>query len=177
MNLAIPEFSLVLLIGPSGCGKSTFAARHFRDTEIVSSDRCRAMLTDDENDQSVNREAFGLLHRIVTERLSRGRLTVIDATNVRAESRASLISLARAHDAPLVAIVMSLPEALCRQRNQQRAARQVPADIIHEQCTDLQASLATLAKEGFQHVYFLAGVAEMDAAVIIRQPDEHAPCP
>lgn len=52
MRLEIPELSVVVLVGASGAGKSTFARRWFLPTEIVSSDACRAMIADDENDQS-----------------------------------------------------------------------------------------------------------------------------
>ena len=51
MNLNIPELSLVVLIGPTGSGKSTFARAHFKPTEVISSDFCRGLVADDENDQ------------------------------------------------------------------------------------------------------------------------------
>lgn len=95
-TLAIPELSLVLLIGTSGSGKSTFARRHFLPSEVVGSDQCRAMLADDENDQTVTGEAFALLHHIVGMRLKRGKMAVADATNLRREDRAALVNIARA---------------------------------------------------------------------------------
>src|SRR5215472_11392464 len=52
VNITIPELSLVALIGPSGCGKSSFARAHFKPTEVLSSDFCRGLVSDDENDQS-----------------------------------------------------------------------------------------------------------------------------
>jgi protein phosphatase len=94
MKISIPELSLVILIGPSGCGKSTFARKHFLPTEVVSSDVCRALVADDENDQTATGDAFDLLHEIVRKRLSRGKLAVVDATNVQPESRKSIIELA-----------------------------------------------------------------------------------
>ena len=93
----IPELSLVVLVGASGSGKSTFASRHFRSTEILSSDFCRALVGDDENDQAVTAEAFSVLHFIGGQRLKLGRLTVVDATNVQTQSRKPLVELARAH--------------------------------------------------------------------------------
>jgi hypothetical protein len=69
MTIAIPELSLVVLIGASGSGKSTFAARHFKHTEMLSSDFCRGLVTDDENDQSATRAAFEALHFIAGTRL------------------------------------------------------------------------------------------------------------
>jgi protein phosphatase len=74
MPIAIPNLSLVILIGPSGSGKSTFARKHFRQTEVLSSDSCRGMVCDDENDQTVTHAAFELLHFIARKRLTLGHL-------------------------------------------------------------------------------------------------------
>lgn len=81
-GVKVPELSLVVLVGTSGSGKSTFAATHFHPTEVISSDACRAMVSDDANDQSATNDAFDLLEYIAGKRLDRGRLTVVDATNV-----------------------------------------------------------------------------------------------
>jgi protein phosphatase len=80
MNLTIPELSLVVLVGISGSGKSTFARKHFKPTEILSSDYCRALVSDDKNSQEATPDAFDVLHYIAAKRLAAGRLTVIDAT-------------------------------------------------------------------------------------------------
>ena len=72
MTISIPNLSFVILIGPSGSGKSTFARKHFLPTEILSSDACRGMVSDNENDQTVTNEAFELLHFIARKRLAAG---------------------------------------------------------------------------------------------------------
>jgi len=95
MKIAIPELALVLLVGPSGSGKSSFGRKHFLPTEVISSDFCRGLVADNENDQSATGDAFDLLHTIVRKRLARGRFTVVDATNVQPEARKSLIALAK----------------------------------------------------------------------------------
>jgi protein phosphatase len=109
MQLTIPELALVVLIGPSGAGKSTFARRHFKPTEILSSDFCRGLVRDDENDQSATEDAFAVLHFVAGKRLAAGRLTVVDATNVQPESRQPLVTLARQYHCLPVAIVFDLP--------------------------------------------------------------------
>jgi protein phosphatase len=121
MRLSIPEFSLVLMVGATGSGKSSFAARHFLATEVISSDACRGLVADNPNDQSASADAFEVLRYIAGKRLERRRLTVIDATNVRAEDRRELIHLAREYHALPVAIVLDMPEALCQDRNRARA--------------------------------------------------------
>ncbi len=120
-EMRLPTLSLVVLVGLSGSGKSTFAARHFAPTEILSSDFCRGLVSDDDNDQTVTSEAFDVLHHIAGVRLSLGRITVVDATNVQAHARKPLVELARRHHVLPVAIVLDVPERLCQERNAGRA--------------------------------------------------------
>src|ERR1043166_6140844 len=104
-TITIPELSLVVLIGPSGCGKSTFARRHFKPTEILSSDFCRGLVSDDEANQAASSDAFDVVHYIASKRLANMRLTAIDATNVQADLRQPLLEIARRHHCQPVAIV------------------------------------------------------------------------
>ncbi|MGI8697079.1 MAG: AAA family ATPase, partial [Mycobacteriales bacterium] len=97
-EMTVPELSLVVLIGATGSGKSTFGRTHFGTTEVISSDYCRGLVADDENDQAATQQAFQLLHYIVGLRLAGGRLTVVDATNVQPDGRKQLVALAREHD-------------------------------------------------------------------------------
>jgi protein phosphatase len=128
--LTVPELSLIFLIGPSGSGKSTLAAQFFRPTEILSSDYYRAVVGDDATNQHVTSEAFDALHHIARLRLKLGRLTVIDATNLKSNDRAALISIAQDYNVRTVAIVLKFTERLCLDRNQLRNDRQVPPQII-----------------------------------------------
>jgi protein phosphatase len=180
-TIELPELSLVVLVGISGSGKSTFAARHFAPTEVISSDACRALVSDDPNDQSVSREAFEVLHSIASARLRLGRLTVIDATNVQADARAPLVRLARERHVLPVAIVLDVPEALAHERNAGRPDRDFGAHVIRRQRGLLRRSLGRLSREGFRRVHVLRGPEQIDAAEITRQPawsdrsDEHGP--
>src|SRR3954449_1421014 len=124
MNIKVPNLSLVVLVGPSGSGKSTFARRHFKPTEILSSDACRAMVSDDENDQAVTKDAFEVLRFIAGKRLALGRLTVVDATNVQPEARRPLVELAKQYHCLPVAIVLDLPERVCQDQNRGRTDRE-----------------------------------------------------
>jgi protein phosphatase len=166
--LDVPELSLVVLIGASGAGKSTFAGRHFRRTEVISSDFCRGLVADDENDQSASAEAFDVLHYIVGKRLAAGRLTVVDATNVQSRARAALVALAREHDVLPVAIVFDLPERICVERNTARPDRSFGARVIRRQLGDLRRGLRGLRREGFRAVHLLTTPDEVDAVTVVR---------
>lgn len=168
--LRIPESSLVLLIGAAGSGKSTFARKHFKSTEIVSSDALRAAVSDDEGDQSASADAFQLLRLITAKRLRRGRLTVIDATNVQRTGRKSLVAMATQNSAPATAIVFNLPAAVCLARNWSRPERLVGAEVVEKQVTDLLDSLPGLDQEGFRHVYVMDNTADIDSAQVVRDP-------
>ncbi|MDQ1356283.1 MAG: hypothetical protein QOG44_656 [Acidimicrobiaceae bacterium] len=170
MRIFLPELSLVALVGVSGSGKSSFAARHFRPTEVLSSDFCRGLVSDDQNDQTVTNAAFEVLHFIAGKRLKEGKLTVVDATNVQSEARKSLISLAKAHHTLAVAIVLDVPESVCAERNSSRPERDFGAHVLRNQRSQLRRSMNGLRREGFHKVFYLDGVAEIDAATIERQP-------
>ncbi|MEM9666663.1 MAG: polynucleotide kinase-phosphatase, partial [Bacteroidota bacterium] len=168
MTLTIPEFALVVLVGPSGSGKSTFARTHFRPTEVLSSDACRAWVSDDENDLSVTADAFEVLHTIVAKRLKHRRLTVVDATNVQAFARKSLVALAREYHCLPVAVVLNLPEAVCQERNAQRTDRSMGRHVVRNQRRDLKRSLKGLRREGFRYVYTFQTPEEVAEVTIER---------
>ncbi len=170
MKIALPELSLVLLVGPSGCGKSSFGRKHFLPTEVVSSDFCRGLVSDNQNDQSATGDAFELLHMIVRKRLARGKLTVVDATNVQPEARKTLVALAREYHVFVVALVFDLPERLCQDRNASRPDRQFGPHVVRNQSQELRKSLRGLEREGIRYVFKMSTVEEVDSAAIERQP-------
>ncbi|KQX80476.1 MULTISPECIES: polynucleotide kinase-phosphatase [Streptomyces] len=169
-TLPVTDLSLVVLIGASGSGKSTFARKHFKPTEIVSSDFCRGLVADDENDQSASRDAFDVLHYIAGKRLAAGRLTVVDATNVQAESRKQLVQLAREHDVLPIAIVLDLPEEVCLARNAVRPDRaDMPRHVVQRHRRELRRSLRGLEREGFRKVHVLRTEEEAGSAEVVLE--------
>ncbi|MFF1681412.1 polynucleotide kinase-phosphatase [Streptomyces sp. NPDC058256] len=166
-TLPVTDLSLVVLIGASGSGKSTFARRHFKPTEVISSDFCRGLVADDENDQSASGDAFDVLHYIAGKRLAAGRRTVVDATNVQQESRKQLIELARQYDVLPIAIVLDVSEEVCAERNAARVDRaDMPRRVIQRHTRELRRSLRHLEREGFRKVHILRGVEEAESAEI-----------
>jgi protein phosphatase len=181
MKITVPELSLVLLVGPSGCGKSTFAQQHFKPTEVLSSDYCRGLVSDNENDQTSTKEAFEVLHFIARKRLAAGRLTVIDATNVQPDSRKPLVALAREFHVLPVAIVFDFPEKVCQERNRTRPNRDFGPHVVRNQAQQLRRSLRGLEREGFRGVHIFNSPEELEGLEVVRQPmwtnrrTEHGP--
>jgi protein phosphatase len=181
MKLTIPDLSLVVLMGASGSGKSTFARTHFKPTEVLSSDTCRGLVSDDDNDMSATGDAFEVLHFIAGKRLARGKLAVVDATSVKREDRRPLVELARRYHVIPVAIVLNVPEKVCHQRNRLRPDRSFGPHVVRSHLQQLRRSLGGLKKEGFRHIYVLDSVDEIAAIEIVRQPlwnnraSEHGP--
>ncbi|WP_330241134.1 polynucleotide kinase-phosphatase [Streptomyces sp. NBC_00525] len=168
--LPVTDLSLVVLVGASGSGKSTFARRHFKPTEVISSDFCRGLVADDENDQSASKDAFDVLHYIAGKRLAAGRLTVVDATNVQPEARRLLVEVAREHDVLPIAIVLDLPEEVCLARNAARPDRaDMPRHVIQRHRRELRRSLRGLEREGFRKVHILRTEEEAERAEVVLE--------
>jgi protein phosphatase len=169
MKLTIPELSLVVLIGVSGSGKSSFARKHFKPTEILSSDQCRALVSDDENCQAATSDAFEILHFIARKRLAAGRLTVVDATNVQGEARKPLVEIAREYHCLPVAIVLDVPERTAHERNKARPDRNFGPHVIRQQASQLRRSIRGLQREGFRHIQVLKTTEEVDDIKFMRK--------
>lgn len=181
MKITIPELAVVALVGPTGSGKSTFASRHFKATEVLSSDYYRGLVSDDENSQAATNDAFDVLYYVARKRLAAGRLTVIDATNVQPEARKPIVALAREYHCLPVAIVLNLPDRLCHDRNKSRPDRPFGPHVARQHSQALRRSLRHLKDEGFRHVFVLSTPEEVEAVEIERQPlwnnlkQEHGP--
>src|SRR3954470_25023073 len=152
-TIAIPRLALVVLVGPSGCGKSTFARRHFSATEVVSSDACRALIADDEADQTASGAAFEVLHLIVEKRLSRAKLAVVDATMLTPVARLPLLRLARRCHVPMIAIVLAPPLDECLANNAGRSARVVDPEVVARQHALLADAIVALGREDVRDVH------------------------
>lgn len=162
MEIKVPELSLVLLVGASGSGKSTFAKKHFGKHEVVSSDECRGIVSNDENSLAATNDAFDLLHFIIGKRLKSGLLTVVDATNVQQSARKGLIQLARQYHTLPVAIVLDLPQRVCEDRNEKRSDRDFGNHVIRQQKQQLKRSIRGLKREGFRQIYTLRTPEEVN---------------
>ena len=167
MQIELPEFSFILLVGPGAAGKTTFAGKHFLPTQVLSSDAFRGMVCDDENEQSVTKDAFELLYHTAEKRLAHRRTTVIDATNLQRNDRKRMLELAKAQNVHTAAIVFHLPESVIRERNLARTDRRLPEAVLKSQLTALRSGMRKFKKEGFRFVYVLDSEEEIENAEIV----------
>ena len=180
-RIEIPEFCLVALVGGSSSGKSSFARRHFKPTEVLSSDFFRGMICDDENSQGISGEAFDLLYYAANKRLDHMKLTVIDATNLQQSARQQVIDLAKRQNVHAAAIVLDTPEKVMLERNKARPERDLPERVIRQHYRDVKRSIKRLKREGFRFVYVIDSQEKLENAEIVRtklwndKRDEHGP--
>lgn len=151
-TITIPQKALVMLVGPAGSGKSSFAAQHFRASEIVSSDVCREMVSDNMEDMACSSKAFELFHFWIEKRLQLGRLTVADATNLNPKARTTLREIAAKYDMPIVVFALDSSLALCKKQNRGRT-RYVPEHVIAQHYGRMVEAMPALVQEGYQAVY------------------------
>jgi protein phosphatase len=158
------------MVGAAGSGKSTLAAQLFAADEILSSDTLRGVVSGDETNQRASAVAFGILHRMLERRLAAGQLTVVDATNTKAEHRRPLVARARAAGVPTVAIVLDLPPTVVHARNAGRSARVVDREVVDRHLGAIRQTVDSgrLAAEGFDQVVILHTPADVDRLRVLR---------
>jgi len=166
--------SVVVLLGPAACGKSTFVARHFRPTQIISSDHARALVCDDERDQRFQTQTFTLLHCLIEQRLSINRLCVVDSTALTASARQGLLELARRYRVPAVALLLDVPLETCLEHDAKRE-RTVGRQVIERQYQLFEQAKSAIKQEGFERVIELGGedLDQVQIEIVFR-PVPHA---
>ena len=180
-EISIPEVCLVAMVGATSSGKTQFANKYFKPTEVLSSDFFRAMITDNENDQAISKEAFDLLFYAANKRLNNMKLTVIDATNIQKDARAQIVALAKKQNVHAAAIVLDLPEELLQERNRLRPERNLPPRVRSNHCREVKRAIKYLKKDGFRFVYVIDSLEQLNNVEVIRtklwndKKDEHGP--
>ena len=166
--LSLPPLALVILCGPSGCGKSTWAARHFRPTEIVASDGCRAMVLDDPASQAANDDAFALFHTLIGLRLKNRRFTVADSTALKPGARQNLFALAKDARVPVYVVGFDVPLAEAIRRDALRPGRSVGERVVTRHRQQFEQALVELKKDRSLAGLILLTPEAIDRAVVER---------
>jgi F420-dependent oxidoreductase-like protein len=168
MELRLPAPCLVVLVGASSSGKSTWAARAFRDSEIVSSDQLRAMVGSGEDDQQAGTVAFSILEEIVEERMRRRVTTVIDTLGLDRDKRRRWAGLAHEAGLPAFAVVFDTPPEQARIRNTERT-RPIPKTVLDKQLARFRVVRAEIDDDGFDSVMVEQPVALVAPSMVAAQ--------
>lgn len=153
-EISLPATTLLVLCGAPGCGKSTFASRFFRDTQVVSSDECRLLVSDSETNIAASGEAFKLFYYTIERRLSLGRFTVADSTAVTRWARSRLLGIGRKYGFNVAVLIFDIPEDVCMRRNKGRN-RRVILPVIARMRKMIRHTLEVVSDEGFDRVHVL----------------------
>lgn len=111
--------TLVLLSGLPGSGKTTFAAQLAPRLEasVLESDLVRRELFPKRRyTRKESGAVFGEVRARAEGALEQGRHVIIDATNLREWERQGFLELADRQGAPVVAVRLTAPDAVARER-------------------------------------------------------------
>lgn len=141
---------LAVMIGISGSGKSTYAngLKTSLGAQLVETDAIRMELTGNAEDQSQNGRVFAVAKKRVSDYLSQGRNTIIDATSLNAKDRKDWIEIGKSNNAEIRAYFIDTPISVCKSQNSKRV-RKVPEWVIDKQASKL---FAPTKSEGFDSV-------------------------
>jgi predicted kinase len=165
---------LIVLVGPPGSGKSTWVRRNGRGAVHISQDGLIDAITPDGFDhvyRPVYREAENAVARAA---IRAGHTVIVDRTNRTRAHRERWLQIAREASCSAAAVVMTTPEALCRERNTKRDGSR---RLSEERMTRMFAALEPVRPdEGFVSVYFENGVGagiELEEILSQFQKKEH----
>ena len=161
-TLILPYRTLLVLCGPAGSGKSTFAqqmvARQrnqgFQTTMIVSSDLCRALISDDEANQQINRDTFDLFYYIIGKRMYQNRFTISDSTALLPDARRRLFDLAERYRYGKYLFIFNVSFETCMRRDLQRK-RKVGEQVIAYHSDLLKQALIDTPGENWDGISLL----------------------
>jgi protein phosphatase len=154
--MELPAPTVVMLVGAAASGKSTWARERFLETEIVSSDHCRALVSDREDDQSSTPHAFAIFHEILCRRAALGRRSVADSTGLQPFARARIRRIGEQFRIPVIAVAFPVPLDLLLTRNSQRR-RSVPEHVLRMQAGWMERILqdGVLTSEGYDRIHLV----------------------
>jgi protein phosphatase len=161
--LGIP--CLIVLVGPPGSGKTAWAERNGRGAVHVSQDGLIHAITPSGFDHAY-RPVYGEAEEAVARAgLRAGHTVIADRTNRTRLHRERWLRIAHEASCPAIAVVMTTPERLCRERNAQRDDR---SRLSVERMDRMFAALEPVrTDEGFDSIFEVADGDDVSLATVL----------
>jgi predicted kinase len=152
---------LYILVGIPGCGKSTWAARFFKDYQIVSSDAIREEKWPEEDYVAErNQEVFDEFHARIESLLYKGIDTVADATSLQTSARQRLSDLAEKHGAETHLVFFDNEIQASKRNIKREGSAHVPQKAMAVKKKKFNQALpAILQEEEYTSVTFIGGTS------------------
>ncbi|PIR93899.1 hypothetical protein COT97_04205 [Candidatus Falkowbacteria bacterium CG10_big_fil_rev_8_21_14_0_10_39_11] len=151
--------TLILLVGPPASGKSTFAAEHFPVECVVSSDYLRSELTNNPGNHILSDLAFARAGQLVASRMKQGRVTVVDAMNLRPNARKAFIKFAAKNNRPVIGVHFDFDPAVLQARDLARGGK------VGEKAIGRRAGKTA-------DIIMLQNDKNLDELYVVDQPDQ-----
>lgn len=121
----------IMICGLPGSGKSRLAQLLSMpyDAVVLSSDKLRKELFDDEGNTTDNVELFGELHKRIVENLNDGKSVIYDATNINYKRRRAFLNFIQKTGCRKTCFMVATPYNMCVEQIEARE-RKVPPEVI-----------------------------------------------
>jgi protein phosphatase len=157
---------LVVLVGPPGSGKTTWSRRNSRGAVLVSQDGLIDAITPDGFDHSYRSVYYETEDALARAALHAGHTVIVDRTNRTRAHRERWLQISRAVGRTAIAVVMTTPESLCRERNAGRGAGRLNEQRMESM---LDAIEPVGPDEGFACVHYVGVGSGLSLDEILSQ--------
>lgn len=152
------ENKVYVMVGISGSGKSTYIEKFKEqnpDVIVLSSDKLRGIIGKSEEDQSVTQIVFQTIKYNLGVGLRNNKDVMIDATSLNPKERRDYITIAKKHDAKVIAFVLERDKETIMNNQKKRKSeggREVPEFVIDKM---INKYVRPTKDEGFDEIYLL----------------------
>jgi predicted kinase len=164
-NLPIGIPCLIVLVGAPASGKTEWAKRNGRGAVHVSQDGLIDALTPSGFDHAYRAVYRQVEDAVAQAALGAGHTVIVDRTNRTRSHRERWVRIARERSCPVIAVVITTPSPLCRERKAKRDDR---SRLSVERMERMLAALEPVrSDEGFDSIFEVAEGHEVSLETVL----------